>query len=265
MVWAIVNHPPLYHSLHDYLSATALTHDGEFDDGWGAPVSLKGRELDASVLFCDIAGFSMRTHGMSPSAILAFVNLFFTWISAEALQARPGIVDKYIGDEIMVVFSKEFGSEDPFLDAVQTARWMAQNDCLAYCPHIGIASGRVIAGYVGTPRKYDCSVFGTPVALAARCASHRPQCDLRYSRCIVFPDSDWGTRDFALAFPPRRFRMPDGTVEEREHDWELLPPELATPKNLPEISLRAAVNKVFWRPSFSVEAHASELAQRAAR
>ena len=69
----------------------------------------------------------------------------------------------------MIVFSKEFGSDDPFVDAVQGARWMSENDAHSFCPHIGLASGKVIVGYVGTPLKYNCSVFGAPVALAALC------------------------------------------------------------------------------------------------
>ena len=53
------------------------------------------------------SGFSKRTLDLSPTETLIFVNNFFAWISAGALKERPSIVDKYIGDEIMVVFSKE--------------------------------------------------------------------------------------------------------------------------------------------------------------
>ena len=76
---------------------------------------------------------------------------------------------------MMIVFSNEFGSEDPFEEAVQVARWMGENDAFSFCPHIGIASGHVIVGYIGTPFKYNCSVFGAPVALAARCAQVKPE------------------------------------------------------------------------------------------
>ncbi|HEX3309401.1 MAG TPA: hypothetical protein VHS32_24375 [Streptosporangiaceae bacterium] len=111
---------------------------------------------------------------MSPAATLVYVQNFFAWITAEALHGRPGIVDKYIGDEVMVVFSDEFGSEEPFLDAVRAAAAISENDAHAYCPHIGIASGPVIVGYAGTALRYNVSVFGAPVALAARCAAVKP-------------------------------------------------------------------------------------------
>jgi class 3 adenylate cyclase len=116
----------------------------------------------------------------SPAETLIFVNWFFAWISAEALRGGKGIIDKYIGDEVMVVFSKEFGSDDPFVEAVQTARWMAEHDVWAFLPHVGIASGDVIVGYAGTPLKYNGSVFGTPVALASRCAGIKPATDGPY-------------------------------------------------------------------------------------
>ena len=151
-----------YHSLEDFLIAKMLTVDAEADDGWNARFPVKGREIEATVLFADITRFSSRTADLDPTETLAFVNHFFAWITAEALRGRPGIVDKYIGDEIMVVFSKEFGSADPFADAVQTARWMGQNDVFAFLPHVGIATGPVIVGYVGTPLRYNCSVFGAP-------------------------------------------------------------------------------------------------------
>ena len=113
-----------YNSLEDFLATNPLSVDAQVDDGWGAFFPVKGREIDASILFSDISGFSKRTLDLSPTETLIFVNHFFAWISAEALRGRPGIVDKYIGDEIMIVFSKEFGSDDPFVDAVQTARCM---------------------------------------------------------------------------------------------------------------------------------------------
>lgn len=124
-----------YHSLEDFLNATMLTVDAQLDDGWGASFPVRGREIDATVLFADITAFSARTADLTPTETLVFVNNFFAWISAEALRHTHGLIDKYIGDEVMVVFSKEFGSTDPFLEAVQAARWMAENDALAFMPY----------------------------------------------------------------------------------------------------------------------------------
>ena len=86
-------------------------------------------------------------------------------------------------------------------------------------PHIGIASGKVIVGYVGTPIKYNCSVFGAPVALAARCASVKPELqeDQFASSSIVFPVREWEYRDFDEVFPPRKIKDPNGATYEQPH------------------------------------------------
>src|SRR5260221_3557952 len=111
-----------YHSLEDCLSSFDWSVDGQLDSGWGAMFPVKGREIDATILFADISNFSKRTIHLTPTETLVFVNTFFAWVTAEALRGSHGIVDKYIGDEMMVVFSQEFGSTDPFVDAVSAAR-----------------------------------------------------------------------------------------------------------------------------------------------
>lgn len=238
-----------FHSLEDFLIASKLTIDEQLDDGWGASYPLKGREIDATVLFADITGFSARTRDMPPGATLLFVNWFFTWVTAEALRGGKGIIDKYIGDELMIVFSKEFGSDDPFVEAVQTARWMAQHDVWNFVPHVGIASGRVIVGYVGTPIKYNCSVFGLPVALASRCAGIKPKTDSYYSTPIIFPADEWADRDLDEVLPPS-----DG-----HQDWELLPPQSEPLKNMGANDVRALVRRGVWLPQQSAHETAKQV------
>lgn len=70
--------PWRYTSLEDFLTAAELSVDGRLDDGWGADVFIKGRELEnAAVLFADISGFSARTADMTPTETLIYVNTFF--------------------------------------------------------------------------------------------------------------------------------------------------------------------------------------------
>jgi class 3 adenylate cyclase len=175
--------------------------DGVLNDGWQAPLSVKGREIEATVLFADITSFSTRTLDLTPTETLVYVQNFLAWITAEALDGRAGIVDKYIGDEVMVVYSTDFGSHDPFIDAVEAAMAMSRNDFLAFRPHIGIASGPVIVGYTGTAFRYNASVFGAPVALAARCAAVKPDTEKWVSSTIVTPAQEWDDRDIASTVP----------------------------------------------------------------
>lgn len=249
-----------FRSLEDFLTATTLTVDAQLDDGWGATFPVKGREIDATVLFADITAFSARTLELTPAETLVYVNNFFAWVSAEALRGRNGIVDNYIGDEMMIVFSKEFGSDDPFAEAVQAARFMAENDALAFVPHMGLASGSVIVGYVGTPLKYNCSVFGAPVALAARCASVGvdPADESFVSSSIVFPADEWRARDFDELLPPRRYRNPDGSTFDQPHSWELRAARDVEMKNIGTTAIREIVNRGMNLPSQSAEDRARE-------
>lgn len=235
-----------YNSLEDFLISSYHSVDGQVNSGvFGVTSPVKGREIEATVLFADISEFSSRTLNLSSTETLIFVNNFFSWISTQALRDSSGIVDKYIGDEIMIVFSKEFGSDDPFVEAIETARYMSEFDVLGYVPHMGIASGIVTIGYVGTPRKYNCSVYGAPVALAARCANikQKPLDDNNlYSSSIFFPASEWKDREFASVFPPRKGRFPDGTIEESPHSWKKLNPRTEHLKNIGNVEVLEIIN-----------------------
>lgn len=242
-----------YHSLQDFLASTMSHVDGVLDDGWGDSFPVKGREIDAVILFADISGFSTRTLDMSPAETLVYVQNFFAWITAEALRGRPGIVDKYIGDEVMVVFSTEFGSEDPFGDAVQAAAAMSRHDVHAYRPHMGIAAGEVIVGYAGTPMRYDISVFGAPVALAARCAGVRPpepdpdEPRNVISSTIVFPAADWADRKLDDML------LPGSRIQPEWRPFELQEPRSVPMKGLGEVEVLEIYNTGMHIPTQNVE------------
>jgi class 3 adenylate cyclase len=240
-----------YNSLEDFLTSNPLEVDGLLDDGWGALFPVKGREIEAAILFIDISGFSRRTLDLTPTETLIYVNNFFAWVTAEALAHRPGIVDKYIGDEMMVVFAREFGSEDPFRDAIQCACAMTEHDSLSYCPHIGVAAGPVTVGYVGTPLRYNCSVFGHPVALAARCASIKSVNG--YSSAVIFPAENWGSRTLEDTVPAPRWQLEDGTVHVDEIRWDLQPVRTEPVKNLRDLEVRELTYKLMHMPSMSAE------------
>lgn len=246
-----------YNSLEDYLISHPLMLDVELDDGWGAKFPIKGREIEATILYSDISYFSARTLNLSSTEILIFVNHFFAWITAEALQGTHGIIDKYIGDEIMIVFSKEFGSEDPFKEAVQAARWMSEHDAHSFCPHIGIASGKVTVGYVGTSLKYSCSVFGTPLTFANRCTSVKPE--IPASSSIVFLSQEWEGRIFEEVIPAKKIKSRDGKEQEMPSNWRLLEPRKVALKNIGDFEIQELVNQCMYFPMQSMEERAREI------
>ncbi|MFW9874328.1 MAG: adenylate/guanylate cyclase domain-containing protein [Candidatus Thorarchaeota archaeon] len=226
-----------YASLEDFLNSNPLNVDGILDDGWGGLFPVKGIELEATILFSDISNFSNRTLDLNPIETLIFVNTFFSWITAESLKNRPGtgIVDKYIGDEIMIIFSKEFGSENHFLDALKTARWMSEHDEHSFRPHIGIASGIIVIGYVGTPLKYNCSIFGKPVAIASRCASIKPKGS--GSSSVIFPAELWKNFSLDEIFEPITYTGSNGKLIKKPHEWHILPKRIEKIKNMPDLEI----------------------------
>lgn len=250
---------PRARTLEDFLKSRPLTVDGVLDDGWGASFPVKGIEIDATVLYADISGFSERTADLTAVETLGYVNNFFAWVTAEALEGRPAIVDKYIGDEIMIVFAQEFGSEDPFIEAVQAARWMAEDDALSFAPHMGLASGSIVVGYVGTPMLFSCSVFGRPVAIANRCTS-ADTLDLEgmVSSSITFPAAEWADRKFEEVIEPVRYRDPDdgNIIHEQPLSWELLGPSTVPMKGLGDVEICQLVDRAFHLPSTSAEERA---------
>ncbi|MCP4264687.1 MAG: adenylate/guanylate cyclase domain-containing protein [Candidatus Brocadiaceae bacterium] len=229
-----------YKSLEDFLISKELSVDAELDDGLGAKYPVKGREIEATILFADISLFSKRTLDLAPTATLIFVNRFFTWITNEALKGLPCIIDKYIGDQIMIIFSKEFGSKNPFIEAVQAARKFAESDFLGFQPHMGIASGIVTVGYVGTPMRYNCSVFGKPVTIASRCADMKV--DVPNYASIMCPAKVWRNYSFREIFKPVETPSANFTIHETPINWEEMPAAIVEMKNVGSVEVTSIVN-----------------------
>jgi class 3 adenylate cyclase len=245
-----------YNSLEDFLIANPLSIDTQLDDGGCVLFSVKGREIEASVLFADISSFSSTTKGLSSIETLIYLNHFFTWITAEGLVESTGIVDKYIGDEIMLIFSNAFGSEDSLVDALKTAKSIADHDPWDFSPHMGIASGVVTVGYVGTPIKYNCSAFGTPVNLAKRCAGVKPNNGAGAS--IIIPEKLWEERLFDKIFPPIELKNLDGKTVGQRQNWKLTSRGKEKMKNMDEIELVEIDKMKISIPSMTAEERAKE-------
>jgi hypothetical protein len=132
---------------------------------------------------------------------------------------------------------------------------MSTFDAHAYCPHIGIASGRVIVGYAGTALRYNVSVFGAPVALAARCAAVKlPEGEERIiSSTITMPEADWEGRDLDTVLPPRKRKDADGSDYLEHQYFELQPSREAAMKGLGDVAIREIYNPGFHLPSLSAE------------
>lgn len=161
-----------YHSLRSFLEKNQPTinricHDGALRNANEFP--LYGIRVKGAVLFADLPGYSALGRRFTPEECAFMTNHFFAWIEASAIRHYGGIVDKFIGDEVMIVFASEFNAEDPLESALRTARTILDADTFAFEPKIGIAQGEFLIAAVGTRQRFDVSAIGHTVNLAARC------------------------------------------------------------------------------------------------
>jgi len=143
-------------------------------------LSLGGELRTASILFCDIRGFTSLTEGMDPVEVIELINTHMSALTA-VVHRHHGVVDKFVGDALMAIFGapKSYGADA--LDAAECARdLMAERQRLnSSGGHIiqigiGVATGTVVAGCTGSVERLNYTVLGDRVNLASRLCSRAP-------------------------------------------------------------------------------------------
>lgn len=139
---------------------------------------LFGAGCEASVMFADIRNFTAMAEQLSPRAAVDMLNEIFTELF-EAVAAFDGMLDKFIGDALMAVYGAPISGANDASNAVASAIQMqaliskinvqrGERGLADIRLGIGIASGEVIAGTIGSPKRMDYTVIGDSVNLAAR-------------------------------------------------------------------------------------------------
>ncbi len=142
----------------------------------------KGGELrDTTILFADIRGFTGISESHEPEVVVDALNEYFERMVAIAFRYE-GTLDKFIGDEMMVLFGAPVAHEDDPTRAVRAALEMqralldlnALHEARGFPPFdigIGINTGPVVAGYIGSSQALEYTVIGDPVNTGARLCS----------------------------------------------------------------------------------------------
>lgn len=144
-------------------------------------VVLGGRKLPVTTLYCDIRGFTPLSEGLSPGQLVDLLNEHFTAMTRIIFDCR-GTLDKFIGDEVMALFGAPISGGNDAANAVRAAIIMqAKNAELnkrrsngnlpTFEVGIGINSGDVFSGFVGSPDRLDFTVIGDDVNIASRLCS----------------------------------------------------------------------------------------------
>ena len=134
-----------------------------------------------SVLFADVVGFTAFSEQAAPEEVAALMRRFFTH-AAEAIFATGGTLDKFIGDCVMAFFGAPMAQPDHALRAVDAAvriqhavasweRPAGETAAVPLAIRIGINSGPVVVGDIGSDRRVDYTVLGNTVNVAARLES----------------------------------------------------------------------------------------------
>lgn len=142
------------------------------------PLELKGEVRVVTVLFADIRGFTDFSEHHTPQEVVALLNAYFTTI-VPIIEEEGGTLNQYIGDGIMVIFGAPAVTPDHALRAVRTAAAILRcvherRDFWAKLGHttfrigIGIHTGEVVVGTVGSPRRLDYTAIGDTVNAASR-------------------------------------------------------------------------------------------------
>ena len=138
-------------------------------------VNLAGEEIDATVLFSDIRNFTARSETLAADALVRFLNAYFSHLTPPIME-HSGVINKFMGDAVMAIFSPVFGLDDHVAAAVRAALAMrtALQEFNRSGKHppvsigIGIHTGRLIAGSVGTDDRREYTVLGDTVNVASR-------------------------------------------------------------------------------------------------
>jgi adenylate cyclase len=142
----------------------------------GPTESLVAEERDVTVVFADVVGFTSRCETMEPHAVAALLNRYFSKMT-EVIFRHEGTLDKFIGDCLMAVFGAPIATDDHARRAVEAALDMRESLEELNRPlpveervqfRVGIHSGRVVAGDIGSLLRSDYTVLGSTVNLAAR-------------------------------------------------------------------------------------------------
>jgi class 3 adenylate cyclase len=144
----------------------------------------KGSRREMTILFCDMKGFTVLSEGMTPAALVNVLNRYIT-VMSEPVRRNNGIIDKYIGDGIMAFWGPPFTSaeEHPGLACLAALDQLA--GLASFCAElpeliglrrgvpdidirIGIATGDVVVGNIGSEQIRNYTVIGDAVNLASR-------------------------------------------------------------------------------------------------
>jgi adenylate cyclase len=192
MLEDITKEKRLRNTMSRYMSKTVMDQLLE-----GGEAVLGGTGRDVSVLFADIRGFTSISERLGAKETVALLNEYFTEM-VDIVFAHNGVLDKYIGDMIMAVFGSVLQSKDDPHNAVLVGNRMmsglyelnarrAARGGETINIGVGISTGNVVAGNIGSMKRMEYTVIGDRVNLAERLEG----ANKFYGTSILICDATW--------------------------------------------------------------------------
>ncbi len=143
-----------------------------------AKLQLGGQSVDATVLFSDLAGFTRVAEGLTPIQLVGLLNLYFTAMT-DIILANRGMLNQTMGDGILALWGVPLPNPEHPLDACRTALAMQERlvefnreGVAAGRPalkmRIGIQTGEIVVGNIGSAERFSYGTVGDHVNLASR-------------------------------------------------------------------------------------------------
>jgi len=138
-------------------------------------IDLTGREITATVFFSDIEGFTSISEKLEPKELVYYLNQYFEKVS-DVILDHKAMLDKYIGDGIMAIYGAPLLTEDHAIQACKTALLIQKelntikldDNLPVFVTRIGLNTGKMILGNIGTSRRMDFTAIGDAVNLSSR-------------------------------------------------------------------------------------------------
>jgi adenylate cyclase len=208
MVDGLKERDKLRATMGKYMTAAVMDHL------MAGKVQLGGESIKVTILFTDIRSFTTISERMNAQELVGLLNEYFTEMVGIVMN-EDGVVDKYIGDAIMAVFGAPVPKPGDAVNAVRAAVKMRQalrhlNDRLrerGMAPlrtGIGIHTGEVVAGNIGSERRMEYTVIGDAVNLASRLESNTKELGVNV---LISDDTYALTKHAILARPVKEITV----------------------------------------------------------
>ncbi len=132
-------------------------------------VKLGGIGREVTLFFSDVANFTTISEGIAPEELVTQLNDYFT-AASEIIRTSDGTLDKYIGDAIMAFWGAPLSLDDHALRGVRVALAIQERlqERGLFVTRIGLHTGRVVVGNIGSDLRLSYTVIGDAVNLASR-------------------------------------------------------------------------------------------------